>query len=159
MMHTDATFMQGRCAAPERPEALARWPIEHEPCAPRLLGSTDPGRSASQRWRALDMGSGVDMGHESILMVILIGGLAGWLAGLLLRGSGYGIIGDVVVGLIGAFVGNWLVRAVNVSLNLGSPIANRIVISVVGAVVLMLVVGLLRPRSLRERFTDVWRRR
>jgi uncharacterized membrane protein YeaQ/YmgE (transglycosylase-associated protein family) len=64
-----------------------------------------------------------------------------------------------VVGLIGAFIGNWVVRAFHLSINLGSPVANRIVVSVVGAVLLMLVVGLLRPRSLRERFTDVWRRR
>jgi uncharacterized membrane protein YeaQ/YmgE (transglycosylase-associated protein family) len=55
------------------------------------------------------------MGSESVLMIIVIGGVAGWLAGLLLRGSGYGIIGDVVVGLIGAFIGNWLFRAMHVS--------------------------------------------
>jgi uncharacterized membrane protein YeaQ/YmgE (transglycosylase-associated protein family) len=99
------------------------------------------------------------MSNESILMIIVIGAVAGWLAGLLLRGTGYGIIGDVVVGLIGAFVGNWLLRTTHVSVNLGSPIADRVVISVVGAVLLMLVVGLVRPRSLRERLSNVWRRR
>jgi uncharacterized membrane protein YeaQ/YmgE (transglycosylase-associated protein family) len=97
--------------------------------------------------------------NESILMVVVIGGVAGWLAGLILRGTGYGIIGDIIVGLIGAFVGNWLVRAFHFSVNLGSPVADRIVVSVMGAVLLMLVIGMLRPRSLRERFTDVWRRR
>src|SRR5436190_13919855 len=99
------------------------------------------------------------MSNESMLMIIVIGGVAGWLTGLILRGTGYGIIGDIVVGLVGAFIGNWLVRAMNVSINLGSPVANRIVVSVVGAVLLMLLIGLLRPRSLRERFSDVWRRR
>lgn len=99
------------------------------------------------------------MSNESILTIVVIGAVAGWLAGLILRGTGYGIIGDIVVGLIGAFIGNWVVRAFHLSINLGSPVANRIVVSVVGAVLLMLVVGLLRPRSLRERFTDVWRRR
>jgi uncharacterized membrane protein YeaQ/YmgE (transglycosylase-associated protein family) len=97
--------------------------------------------------------------NESILMVIVIGGVAGWLAGLILRGTGYGIIGDIIVGLIGAFVGNWLVRAFHFSVNLGNPLVDRIVVSVVGAVLLMLIIGLLRPRSLRERFSDVWRRR
>src|SRR5262249_59684163 len=95
---------------------------------------------------------------ESILMVVVIGGVAGWLAGLILRGTGYGIIGDIIIGLIGAFIGNWLVRAFHFSVNLGSPVADRIVVSVVGAVVLMLIIGLLRPRGLRERFTNVWRR-
>jgi uncharacterized membrane protein YeaQ/YmgE (transglycosylase-associated protein family) len=99
------------------------------------------------------------MNNESILMVLVIGGVAGWIAGLIVRGSGYGIIGDIIVGLIGAFVGNWIVRAFHFSLNFGSPLADRIIISVAGAVLLMLVVGLLRPRSLRERFSDVWRRR
>jgi len=99
------------------------------------------------------------MSNDSILMIVVIGGVVGWLAGLLLRGTGYGIIGDIVVGLIGAFVGNWLARAMHLSVDLGSPVANRIAISVVGAVLLMLVVGLFRPRSLRERFSDVWRRR
>jgi len=98
------------------------------------------------------------MSNESTLMIVVIGGVAGWLAGLVLRGTGYGIIGDIVVGLIGAFIGNWLVRALHVSIDLGSPVANRILVSVVGAVLLMLIVGLLRPRSLRERFTSVWRR-
>jgi uncharacterized membrane protein YeaQ/YmgE (transglycosylase-associated protein family) len=100
----------------------------------------------------------VIVSNESILMVVVIGGVAGWLAGLILRGTGYGIIGDIIVGLIGAFVGNWLVRAFHFSLNLGSPVANRIVVSVVGAVLLMFIIGMLRPRSLRERFTNVWRR-
>jgi uncharacterized membrane protein YeaQ/YmgE (transglycosylase-associated protein family) len=99
------------------------------------------------------------MGSQSILMIIVIGGVAGWLSGILLRGSGYGIIGDVVVGLMGALVGNWLMREMHVSLSLGNPVVNRISVSVVGAVALMLVVGLLRPRSLRERVSDVWRRR
>ena len=99
------------------------------------------------------------MNNESILMVLVIGGVAGWIAGLIVRGSGYGIIGDIIVGLIGAFVGNWIVRAFHLALNFGSPLADRIIISVGGAVLLMVVVGLLRPRSLRERFSDVWRRR
>jgi uncharacterized membrane protein YeaQ/YmgE (transglycosylase-associated protein family) len=99
------------------------------------------------------------MGSESLLMIVVIGGVSGWLAGLLLRGSGYGILGDIIVGLIGAFIGTWLVRAMHLSVNLGNAIVNRIVISVVGAVLLMLIVALLRPRSLRERIGDVWRRR
>ena len=99
------------------------------------------------------------MNNESILMVLVIGGVAGWIAGLIVRSSGYGIIGDIIVGLIGAFVGNWIVRAFHLALNFGSPLADRIIISAAGAVLLMVVVGLLRPRSLLERFSDVWRRR
>ena len=98
------------------------------------------------------------MANESLLMTIVVGGVAGWLAGLVMRGSGYGIIGDSIVGLLGAFIGNWLLRAMNFSLNLGAPVLNRIVVSLAGALMLMFVVGMLRPRSLRERASDVWRR-
>ena len=99
------------------------------------------------------------MGEHSILLTILIGAVAGWLAGLLMRGSGYGIFGDIVVGLLGALLGNWLLHALNITINLGTPILNRIVVSLAGAVLLMFVVGLLRPRSFRERVSDTWRRR
>lgn len=98
------------------------------------------------------------MGNESLLVMILVGGVAGWLAGLVMRGSGYGIIGDVIVGLLGALVGTWLMRAFNLSVNLGSPVLNKVLVSLIGALVLMFVVGMLRPRSLRERAGDVWRR-
>jgi uncharacterized membrane protein YeaQ/YmgE (transglycosylase-associated protein family) len=94
------------------------------------------------------------MSNESMLMIGVIGGIAGWLAGLILRGTGYGVIGDIIVGLIGAFVGNWFVRAFHVSVNLGSVLTDRIVVSVLGATLLMLVIGMLRPRSLRERYSE-----
>jgi len=99
------------------------------------------------------------MSNESLLMIIVTGGIAGWLAGLVMRGSGYGVMGDIVVGLLGAFIGNWGLRAMNFSLDLGTPVLNRIVVSLIGALVLMFAVGMLRPRSLRERAGDVWRRR
>ena len=99
------------------------------------------------------------MSNESILMMIVIGGVAGWLAGLVTRGSGYGIVGDIVVGLLGAFIGSWLLRALSLSINLGPPVLNGIVVSLIGALLLMFVVGLLRPRSLWERVGGVWRRR
>jgi len=98
------------------------------------------------------------MSNESLLMTIVVGGTAGWFAGLVMRGSGYGIIGDIIVGLLGAFIGNWLLRAMIFSLNLGPPVLSRIVVSLIGALVLMFVVGMLRPRSLPERASDLWRR-
>jgi len=98
------------------------------------------------------------MGNESILVTIVVGGVAGWLAGLVMRGSGYGIIGDIIVGLLGAFIGTWLMRAFSLSVNLGSPILNKVLVSLIGALVLMFVVGMLRRRSLWERASDVWRR-
>lgn len=98
------------------------------------------------------------MDLTAILITLAIGAVAGWLAGLLTRGSGYGLIGDIIVGLLGALIGAWLFRELNVPLDLGNAIVNRIVIAVVGAIVLMLIVSLLRPRRFSER-RRFWRRR
>jgi uncharacterized membrane protein YeaQ/YmgE (transglycosylase-associated protein family) len=88
-------------------------------------------------------------------MTIVIGGLAGHV----MRGSGYGIVGDIVVGLLGAFVGNWLLQTMNFTIHLGNALVDRMVVALLGAVFLMFVVSLFRPRSLRKRVTDLWRRR
>ncbi len=92
------------------------------------------------------------------MITLLVGALAGWLAGLIMRGSGYGILGNIVVGLLGALIGSLLFNAAKVSLNLGSATVERILIAVVGALLLMLAVSLLRPRSFGDRFARFWRR-
>jgi len=46
-----------------------------------------------------------------------------------MRGSGYGIVGDIIIGLLGAFIGNWWLEAMNFSPNVGPPVLNRIVVS------------------------------
>jgi uncharacterized membrane protein YeaQ/YmgE (transglycosylase-associated protein family) len=98
------------------------------------------------------------MTTESWLVMLAIGAFAGWLAGLFLRGSGYGIIGNIIVGLLGALLGTWLLRVANISLHLGNALLERIIIAVAGAVLLMFIISLLRPRSLKERTTGFFRR-
>lgn len=98
------------------------------------------------------------MSADSWLVTLAIGALVGFLAGLFLRGSGYGILGNVVVGLLGALIGQWLFQALGVSLALGNALLERVIIALIGAFVLMLLVSLLRPRSFRERATGFWRR-
>lgn len=98
------------------------------------------------------------MGDQSLLITLLVGGVAGWLAGLVMRGTGYGVLGDVIVGLIGGFVGSYLVRAMHIRVDLGNPWLNLGVVAFVGAVVLMVVVGLLRPRTFGDRARGWWRR-
>jgi uncharacterized membrane protein YeaQ/YmgE (transglycosylase-associated protein family) len=48
------------------------------------------------------------LSNESLLVIILVGLIAGWLAGQVMRGSGFGLIGDLIVGLLGALIGDWL---------------------------------------------------
>ena len=73
---------------------------------------------------------------------ILIGLVAGWLAGLLLKGGGFGAIGDVVVGVLGALVGGVLFRALGASAADG--LLGSSIVATIGAVVLILVVRLIK---------------
>jgi uncharacterized membrane protein YeaQ/YmgE (transglycosylase-associated protein family) len=74
---------------------------------------------------------------ESILLWIVLGLVAGWLAGLLMRGGGYGIVGDIVLGILGAIIGGWLTSVVtgqDIMLGFNLP---SLLIAVLGAVVLI----------------------
>ena len=48
------------------------------------------------------------MSNESLLVVLLVGVIAGWLAGQFVKGSGFGLVGDLIVGIVGAFIGSWI---------------------------------------------------
>jgi len=72
---------------------------------------------------------------------ILIGLVAGWLAGLLLKGGGFGAIGDIVLGVLGALVGGVLFRALGAS---AGGLLGSIIVATIGAVVLILVVRLIK---------------
>ena len=80
------------------------------------------------------------MDAHGIIAWIIIGGIAGWLAGLIVRGGGFGIIGDIVVGIIGAVIFGWLFGAAGLSV--GSGMIGSIVAAVIGAVILILVLRL-----------------
>lgn len=82
---------------------------------------------------------------ESILVILFVGIVAGWLAGKVVRGSGFGLIGDLVVGVAGAFVATWLFPKFGI--RLGSGIVSEIIYSALGAIVLLLVVRLIRGRG------------
>ena len=82
------------------------------------------------------------MSNESLLVILLVGIVAGWLAGKIVRGTGFGIIGDLLVGIVGTFIGDWFLP--RVGLHLGTGIVSAIVNATIGAILLLLVVGLLR---------------
>ena len=84
----------------------------------------------------------MNMSTESILVILLVGVVAGWLAGKVVRGTGFGLIGDLVVGIAGAFVAAWLFPRFGVQL--GSGILSEILFSALGAIILLLIVRLIR---------------
>ncbi len=79
---------------------------------------------------------------ESLLVLILVGAIAGWLAGIIVKGFGFGLIGNIVIGILGALIATWLFPRLGVSL--GSGIASAIVSATLGAVILLVIVGLIR---------------
>ena len=85
------------------------------------------------------------MSLESLLILCLVGGIAGWLAALLLKGRGLGILGNIVVGILGAFFGTWLLGKLGVSIGV-SGIVGDILRAFIGAFVLLFLIGLIRRR-------------
>jgi uncharacterized membrane protein YeaQ/YmgE (transglycosylase-associated protein family) len=79
---------------------------------------------------------------EAILIVLIVGAVAGWLAGQIVRGMGFGLIGNIVVGIVGAFIANWLLPQIGIVIG-GGMIAS-IINATIGAVVLLVIIGLIR---------------
>jgi uncharacterized membrane protein YeaQ/YmgE (transglycosylase-associated protein family) len=87
------------------------------------------------------------MDAHGLIAWILIGIVAGWLAGVLVKGGGFGLIGDVVVGIIGAFIGGWLAGVLKFHINIGPSWVSSIITATIGAVLLLMVLRLFRRRS------------
>jgi uncharacterized membrane protein YeaQ/YmgE (transglycosylase-associated protein family) len=84
------------------------------------------------------------MPASGLIIFLLIGAIAGWLAGLIVRGFGFGLLGNIVVGIIGAFLAGWLLPMLGVGFSLGSPIVTSIVYAMIGAIVLLVLIGLIK---------------
>jgi uncharacterized membrane protein YeaQ/YmgE (transglycosylase-associated protein family) len=76
-----------------------------------------------------------------ILVILLIGGLAGWLGSVIYQGSGLGLLGNIVVGIIGSFVGYWLLGKLGVSL--GTGLLGAIITGAIGAIVVLVILNLI----------------
>jgi len=85
------------------------------------------------------------MSNESILVILLVGVVAGWLAGKVVRGTGFGLIGDLLVGVAGALVAAWLFPRFGI--HLGTGIVAEIIYSALGAIILLVIVRLIRGRG------------
>ena len=78
------------------------------------------------------------LSNESLIVIVLVGIFSGWLAGKIVDGGGFGLIGDLIVGVIGAFIGDWLVPQLNIHLGVGT--IALIINATIGAVVLLLII-------------------
>ncbi|MBX3102080.1 MAG: GlsB/YeaQ/YmgE family stress response membrane protein [Bacteroidetes bacterium] len=79
-----------------------------------------------------------------IIVTLLIGAAAGWLGSVLFKGSGFGLLGNLVIGLLGSIVGYWLLGELGI--HLGTGWIGAIATAALGAVVILVVVNLVFPR-------------
>ena len=84
------------------------------------------------------------LSNESILVILFVGLIAGWLAGKIVRGTGFGLIGDILIGIAGALVASYLFP--KLGLHLGVGLVSEIIYSAISAVLLLLIVRLVSNR-------------
>lgn len=82
------------------------------------------------------------MSNESLLVILAVGLIAGWLAGQIVKGTGFGIVGDLIVGILGAYVGSWLIPQLGI--HLGTGFLSAIINATIGALILLFVIRLVR---------------
>jgi len=82
------------------------------------------------------------LSNESIIVILFVGLVAGWLAGKIVRGTCFGIIGDILVGVAGALIASLLFPRLGI--HLGTGIVSEIIYSAIGAIILLLIVRLVR---------------
>jgi uncharacterized membrane protein YeaQ/YmgE (transglycosylase-associated protein family) len=74
----------------------------------------------------------------------VVGAIAGWLAGLLVQGTGFGLVGDIVIGILGALIASVLFPRLGIALTLGGGLLGAILLAFIGAVILLVVVRVIK---------------
>jgi uncharacterized membrane protein YeaQ/YmgE (transglycosylase-associated protein family) len=82
------------------------------------------------------------MSSHSLIAWLVIGAVAGWLAGTFVKGGGFGLLGDIVVGIIGAFIGGWLAGVLHIQV--GGGWISSILTAAVGAILLLVILRAVR---------------
>jgi uncharacterized membrane protein YeaQ/YmgE (transglycosylase-associated protein family) len=81
---------------------------------------------------------------NNIVYILIVGLIAGWLAGKIMKGKGFGLVGDLVVGVLGAIVGSWIFWALGLGVY---GILGSIVVALIGALLLLYIVRLVKKRN------------
>lgn len=85
------------------------------------------------------------LSDQGLLVILVVGIIAGWLAGKIVRGNGFGLVGDAAIGIVGALIGDWLLHRVGV--HFGSGILGLVINATIGAIVLLLPLRLMGASS------------
>jgi uncharacterized membrane protein YeaQ/YmgE (transglycosylase-associated protein family) len=84
------------------------------------------------------------MTATSLIILLLIGAIAGWLAGVIVRGFGFGLIGNIVIGIVGALLAGWLLPMLGIAFSVVNPFVTAVLYALIGAIVLLVIAGLFR---------------
>lgn len=84
------------------------------------------------------------MSTGSILIALIVGGIGGWLAGLIVKGSGFGIVGNIVIGILGALLSSWLLPQLGLGFDAGNALITSILYAMVGAIIVIVLLSLVR---------------
>ncbi len=79
----------------------------------------------------------------SIILYLLLGAVAGWLAGNLMRGGGFGLLWNIIIGIIGGFIGGWLMSLIGIQ---KAGLLWELIVAVIGAIVLLFVISLFKKK-------------
>ncbi len=79
-----------------------------------------------------------------LLIFLLVGLVAGWLAGQIMKGKGFGLIGNLIVGVVGTFIGGWVFGALKITALAGLGIFGQIIAAVIGAIILLWIIGMVK---------------
>jgi uncharacterized membrane protein YeaQ/YmgE (transglycosylase-associated protein family) len=82
-------------------------------------------------------GISLHLSNERMIVILAVGALAGWLIGKVLRGNGFGLVGDAAIGIVGALIGDWLLPRFN--FHIWSGVTGMVIESAVGAIVLLVI--------------------
>jgi uncharacterized membrane protein YeaQ/YmgE (transglycosylase-associated protein family) len=83
-----------------------------------------------------------------LLTWLIVGLIAGVLASMVMGGTGYGLVGDIIIGIVGAFIGGWLLRALGTGVPVGG-LPGVIIVAFIGAVVLLFIIRMVRGAGRR----------
>ena len=81
------------------------------------------------------------MDITSLIIFLVIGAVAGWLAGMIMKGGGFGLVGDIIVGVVGSLIGGWLFGLLGIA---AGGLIGSIIAAVVGAIILIAILRLIK---------------
>lgn len=81
---------------------------------------------------------------EGILIALIVGAIGGWLAGVIVKGAGFGLIGNIVIGIVGALLASWLLPQLGLSFSVGNALVTSILYAMIGAIIVLVILSLIR---------------